>query len=100
MILSDKARRPSLFADPEGEAARRFFDVPSDPAERRHACAIHLGAGLFRQVRLADRRSRLQQARASHCGAYADRLGARRTALLRRPMPKSSPGGFPARGSS
>ncbi len=34
MILSDNARRPSLFADPEGEAARRFFDVPSDPAER------------------------------------------------------------------
>jgi pimeloyl-ACP methyl ester carboxylesterase len=34
MILSDKARRPSLFADPEGEAARRFFDVPKDEAER------------------------------------------------------------------
>jgi pimeloyl-ACP methyl ester carboxylesterase len=34
MILDHKARRPSLFADPEGEAARRFFDVPSDPAER------------------------------------------------------------------
>jgi pimeloyl-ACP methyl ester carboxylesterase len=34
MILNDKARRPSLFADPEGEAARRFFEVPSDPAER------------------------------------------------------------------
>ena len=34
MILSDKARRPTLFADPEGEAAKRFFDVPSDQAER------------------------------------------------------------------
>jgi pimeloyl-ACP methyl ester carboxylesterase len=34
MILNDKARRPSLFADPEGEAARRFFEVPSEPAER------------------------------------------------------------------
>ncbi len=34
MILSDDARRLSLFADPEGEAARRFFDVPSDPSER------------------------------------------------------------------
>jgi pimeloyl-ACP methyl ester carboxylesterase len=34
MILNDKARRPSLFADPEGEAARRFFEVPSDAAER------------------------------------------------------------------
>src|SRR5262249_57783937 len=34
MILSDKVRRPSLFADGDGEAARRFFDVPSDPAER------------------------------------------------------------------
>lgn len=34
MILSDKARRPSLFAAPEGEAARHFFEVPSDGAER------------------------------------------------------------------
>jgi len=34
MLLSDKARRPSLFADPEGEAARRFFDVPKDEAAR------------------------------------------------------------------
>ena len=34
MILSDKVRRPSLFANSDGEAARRFFDVPSDPAER------------------------------------------------------------------
>jgi pimeloyl-ACP methyl ester carboxylesterase len=34
MILSDDARRHSLFADPEGEAAQRFFAVPSDPSER------------------------------------------------------------------
>jgi pimeloyl-ACP methyl ester carboxylesterase len=34
MILSDDARRSSLFADPEDEAARRFFSVPSDAAER------------------------------------------------------------------
>jgi len=34
MILSDRTRRPSLFADPEGEAAQRFFDVPRDEAER------------------------------------------------------------------
>ena len=34
MVLSDKARRPSLFADPDGEAAKRFFDVPTDDAER------------------------------------------------------------------
>lgn len=34
MVLSDTERRPSLFADPEGEAARRFFGAPSDPAER------------------------------------------------------------------
>jgi pimeloyl-ACP methyl ester carboxylesterase len=44
MILSDKARRPSLFADPEGEAARRFFDVPSDPAERVDALAQFIWA--------------------------------------------------------
>jgi len=34
MLLSDSERRPSLFADPEGEAAQRFFAVPSDPAAR------------------------------------------------------------------
>ncbi len=34
MLLSDAARKPSLFADPDGEAARRFFDVPADPAAR------------------------------------------------------------------
>ncbi|MPZ59614.1 MAG: alpha/beta fold hydrolase [Rhizobiales bacterium] len=34
MVLNDSERRPSLFADPEGEAAQRFFGVPSDPAER------------------------------------------------------------------
>jgi pimeloyl-ACP methyl ester carboxylesterase len=34
MLLSADARRRALFADPEGEAARRFFHVPSDPDER------------------------------------------------------------------
>src|SRR5580692_7429640 len=34
MILSDKARRLSLFADPDGEAAKHFFDAPADDAER------------------------------------------------------------------
>jgi pimeloyl-ACP methyl ester carboxylesterase len=34
ILLSDSERRPSLFADPEGEAAQRFFAVPNDPAER------------------------------------------------------------------
>ena len=34
MLLSSDARRRALFADPEGEAARRFFDVPGDPAGR------------------------------------------------------------------
>jgi pimeloyl-ACP methyl ester carboxylesterase len=34
MILSSKARGSSLFADPDGEAAKRFFDLPSDEAER------------------------------------------------------------------
>jgi pimeloyl-ACP methyl ester carboxylesterase len=34
MLLSIDARRRALFADPEGEAAQRFFHVPSDPAER------------------------------------------------------------------
>lgn len=34
MILSDAARRPALFADPNGAAARRFFDVPAEPDAR------------------------------------------------------------------
>ncbi|MFZ3357922.1 MAG: alpha/beta hydrolase [Xanthobacteraceae bacterium] len=34
MLLSEAARKSSLFADPAGEAARRFFDVPADSAAR------------------------------------------------------------------
>jgi pimeloyl-ACP methyl ester carboxylesterase len=34
MVLNDGERRPSLFADPDGEAAARFFAVPQDAAER------------------------------------------------------------------
>jgi len=34
MVLSDGERKPSLFADPEGAAAQRFFGVPDDPDER------------------------------------------------------------------
>jgi pimeloyl-ACP methyl ester carboxylesterase len=34
MVLAEKARRPTLFADPESEGAKRFFAVPSDPDER------------------------------------------------------------------
>jgi pimeloyl-ACP methyl ester carboxylesterase len=34
MVLAERVRRPTLFADPDGEAAKRFFTVPSDPAER------------------------------------------------------------------
>jgi pimeloyl-ACP methyl ester carboxylesterase len=34
MVMSEKARRSALFADAEGDAARRFFAVPSDPDAR------------------------------------------------------------------
>ncbi|MGA7489503.1 MAG: alpha/beta fold hydrolase, partial [Xanthobacteraceae bacterium] len=34
MVLSEVERAPSLFADPEGAAARRFFAAPEDAAER------------------------------------------------------------------
>ena len=34
MVLSDRERKPSLFAEPDGEAARKFFAVPSDGVER------------------------------------------------------------------
>jgi pimeloyl-ACP methyl ester carboxylesterase len=39
MVLSDSERRPSLFSDPNGDAARQFFAVPSDPGERVDALA-------------------------------------------------------------
>jgi pimeloyl-ACP methyl ester carboxylesterase len=39
MVLNDGERRPSLFADPDGEAAAKFFAVPKDPAERVDALA-------------------------------------------------------------
>ena len=34
MVLSDGERRPSLFADPKGDAAQQFFATPNDPGER------------------------------------------------------------------
>jgi pimeloyl-ACP methyl ester carboxylesterase len=34
MVLSEAARRPSLFADPKGQAAQTFFAVPDDANER------------------------------------------------------------------
>jgi pimeloyl-ACP methyl ester carboxylesterase len=34
MVLSDKARRSALFADPDGDAAKRFFTMPSDSDAR------------------------------------------------------------------
>jgi pimeloyl-ACP methyl ester carboxylesterase len=34
MVLSDKARRSTLFAEPDGEGSKRFFEVPSDPEAR------------------------------------------------------------------
>jgi pimeloyl-ACP methyl ester carboxylesterase len=37
MVLSDKVRRAALFADPDGEAAKRFFAVPSDADARVEA---------------------------------------------------------------
>ncbi len=44
MLLSEKERRPSLFADSEGEAARSFFGFPDDPAERIDALAQFIWA--------------------------------------------------------
>jgi pimeloyl-ACP methyl ester carboxylesterase len=44
MVLRDTERRASLFADPDGEAAARFFGVPQDPAERVDALAQSIWA--------------------------------------------------------
>jgi pimeloyl-ACP methyl ester carboxylesterase len=39
MILSDRERKPTLFANPDGEGAQAFFAVPSDPTARVDALA-------------------------------------------------------------
>jgi len=44
MLLSDKERAQSLFADPGGAAAQRFFGVPSDPAARVEVLAQFIWA--------------------------------------------------------
>jgi pimeloyl-ACP methyl ester carboxylesterase len=44
IVLSDAERRPSLFADPQGEAAQRFFAVPADPAGRVDVLASFIWA--------------------------------------------------------
>ena len=60
MVLSDKARRRALFADPDGEAARHFSRFRTIPAARVDTLAqFDLGPGLHWQICLADRRSRI-----------------------------------------
>jgi pimeloyl-ACP methyl ester carboxylesterase len=44
MLLSDATRKTSLFAAPDGEAARRFFAVPADPAARVEVLAQFIWA--------------------------------------------------------
>ncbi len=44
MLLSDKTRNASLFASPEGEAARRFFDIPAEATERVETLAQFIWA--------------------------------------------------------
>jgi pimeloyl-ACP methyl ester carboxylesterase len=44
MLLSDRDRRPALFAEPEGEAAQRFFAVPKDSAARVQTLAQSIWA--------------------------------------------------------
>jgi pimeloyl-ACP methyl ester carboxylesterase len=39
MILPEELRRPTLFAEPNGVAAERFFEVPSEPEPRVEAQA-------------------------------------------------------------
>jgi pimeloyl-ACP methyl ester carboxylesterase len=44
MILPDHERRPSLFAHPDGEAARRFFAMPKDEGARVDVLAQRIWA--------------------------------------------------------
>ena len=58
MVLSDRERQPSLFAEPDGKRPEIFRGAERSRRARRHARAIDLVPGLLRQVRLADARSR------------------------------------------
>ncbi len=92
MILPDAERRSALFADPDGAAAEAFFRVPNDPeCASGNAFGDDLGAGLHRQVRLADPGPRHKKASAPHRRADADRLGQAPTASRSAPMPMTSP---------
>jgi pimeloyl-ACP methyl ester carboxylesterase len=62
MLLSPDARRRALFAERSCRA-------------RSHAGPVYLGPGLLRQVRLADRRSRIQESHSPRGGADVDYLG-------------------------
>jgi pimeloyl-ACP methyl ester carboxylesterase len=42
MVLRDTERRPSLFADPQGDAAQAFFAVPNDAKERASVLAAFI----------------------------------------------------------
>jgi pimeloyl-ACP methyl ester carboxylesterase len=44
MLLSERERRPALFADADGEAAQRFFTVPKDSAARVETLAQSIWA--------------------------------------------------------
>jgi len=45
MILPDDQRRQTLFADPAGAAAERFFELPAEPGARAEAQAGAAGVG-------------------------------------------------------
>ena len=76
MLLSDDARRRVLFRRSRGRSGAALLrGSERSGGARRHAGAIQLGAGLHRQVRLADRRPRIQESHSPRCSADADRLG-------------------------
>src|SRR5262249_48748019 len=102
MLLSEKERRPSLFANPEGEAAQAFFALPDDPAERVDTLAQTIWAqactgklvwpvpdrGLKKRAHRIAARTLIGGGRADRCGEpayareFAKRIAGARTTLI------------------
>jgi pimeloyl-ACP methyl ester carboxylesterase len=89
MILPEAERAAFLFADPAGPAAARFFAVPNEPAARVEAqAAFTWGAGLHRQIPMADPGQGPRQAEPPHRRPHPAAVGRcrphRRPRLCRR----------------
>ncbi|HWX84166.1 MAG TPA: hypothetical protein VNZ48_11275 [Xanthobacteraceae bacterium] len=75
MPLSPADLHAALFANPKGEHAEKFFQLPTDHDAHRRPRRLYLVASLHRQIRLAASRQRFEKTHPPHFIADADRLG-------------------------